>query len=248
MEWDRIKERRPWVHQDSFYSVVQKGPFCWQFIGPAAQGFHLVFPAVGKNILYITSEHIISLDSEPVISQALPRWEGSELGSQFSVEHLFWKLQPEGLQVTISKSPPLAEVSCSRHLIPSPLVCLFPALICVYLSSVGSCPTLWIFLGYDNFFPFFLLPRHSFTTAACHSSHSFLLVPFSPTAIQAADSPICSVHVAQEEKVLCKLTELAACFKLFTYFWMIANSKHHLYPLQLEKGKHSPDVKHDPIF
>lgn len=29
---------------------------------------------------------------------------------------------------------------------------------------------------------------------------------------------------------------------------MTANYKHHLYPSQLENGKHSPNVKNDPIF
>lgn len=49
------------------------------------QGFHLGFPAMGKIILYV-SEHVISLMKE---AQTLPRWEGSELGSQLSVEHVF---------------------------------------------------------------------------------------------------------------------------------------------------------------
>lgn len=40
---------------------------------------------MGKIILY-ASEHVISLMKE---TQTLPRWEGRELGSQLSVEHVF---------------------------------------------------------------------------------------------------------------------------------------------------------------
>lgn len=181
VEWDRMKEKRPWVHQNLYYSVSicgSEGAFMLT-VHRATKGFHLVFPAVGKNILYTTCEHVVSLTKE---AQALAGWESSELGSQFSVEYLVWNLQPEGLQVTISKSPPLAEGPCSRHSIPCPppLLCLFATLICVYLSNVGSYPTLWIFLGYD-IFPFFFYCQGR---ASCQ--YPSVLPPYSqPTALRA---------------------------------------------------------------
>lgn len=111
---------------------------------------------------------------------------------------LCWISRPEGLRVTISKSPPLAEEPCSRHSIPPPppphthiLFCLFATLICVYLSNVGSYPTSWIFLGYD-IFPFFFF--------YCQGTASSVLLSYSQLTALRARSTLpkkkrCSVNL-----------------------------------------------------
>lgn len=111
----------------------------------------------------------------------------------------------------------------------------FPYSFCVYLFSIESCPIPWFpwILMVMIFFPI-LMPRHNFT--------------FIPSGPQAADSPMCSVPVAEEENLISKLSELDRSFKLFTYLWMTTYCKYYLHPLQLEKGKYSPNVKNYPIL
>lgn len=129
----------------------------------------------------------------------------------------------------------MTEVLCTKYSTPSPLVCLFPTFIYVRLSVLDLIPH----CGFPWVTVLFLcvIVRVQFH----HIFHRFLLVPFSATAIQPADSPVFNPHLSKKKQYSVNLLSwLHGLNCLPTSEWQQMITSYILFAVR--KGKKSADI------